>query len=119
MTRRASLEITLAIAAAFLLGAVPAFSGFGKVDGGIEFTYDDPSAGSIHVAGDFNNWNMNAAPLAMDDDGIWRTVIDLAPIFSGRDPSELIVHSMDAHPNERVHREVAEVIWKRGEWTGR
>ena len=47
------------------------------------------------------------------------TVIDLAPIFSGRDPSELIVHSMDAHPNERVHREVAEVIWKRGEWTGR
>ena len=44
---------------------------------------------------------------------------DLAPIFAGRDPSELIVHSMDAHPNERVHREVAELIWKEGGWTGR
>jgi hypothetical protein len=79
MTRRARFEVTLAIAAAFLLAAGPAFSGFGKVGGGIEFTYDNPSAGSVHLAGNFNNWNMNADPMVMDESGIWRTVVDLGP----------------------------------------
>jgi hypothetical protein len=46
-------------------------------------------------------------------------VIDLAPVLAGREPSELIVHSMDAHPNERVHREVAELIWKSRDWGAR
>ena len=44
-------------------------------------------------------------------------VLDLAPVFAGRSPSDLIVHSMDAHPNARVHREVAELLWKTGSWS--
>ena len=34
-------------------------------------------------------------------------VIDLAPVFIGRAPSSMIVNSMDGHPNENVHAEVA------------
>ena len=79
MTRRSKFELALVIAAATLLASAPAFAGFAKVAGGIEFTYDDPYAGSVHLAGDFNNWSMNADPLTMDDEGVWRAVIDLSP----------------------------------------
>jgi len=79
MTRGAKLEITLAVAAVILACAAPALSGFGKVDGGIEFTYDDASAGSVHLAGDFNNWNVGAHALTMGGDGVWRIVVDLSP----------------------------------------
>lgn len=34
--------------------------------------------------------------------------LDLAPLLAGRDPKSLIVNRMDSHPNESVHREVAE-----------
>jgi hypothetical protein len=79
MTRRSKIELALTIAAAALLGAAPAYAAFSKVAGGIEFTYEDPYAGSVHLAGDFNNWSMNTEPLTMDDEGVWRVVIDLAP----------------------------------------
>jgi hypothetical protein len=79
MTRRSKIELALTIAAATLLGATPAFAGFAKVAGGIEFTYADPYAGSVHLAGDFNNWSMNAKALTMDDEGVWRVVVDLGP----------------------------------------
>jgi len=48
-----------------------------KVDGGIEFAYYDPYAASVSVAGIFNDWNMNANPMTLGDDGTWRAVIDL------------------------------------------
>lgn len=79
MTRRSELGLALAVAAAALLSSMPAFAGFAKVAGGIEFTYDDPYAGSVHLAGDFNNWSMNAEPLTQDDEGVWRVVVDLPP----------------------------------------
>jgi hypothetical protein len=79
MTRRSKLGLALAIGAAVLLGSVPASAAFSKVAGGIEFTYSDPYAGSVHLAGDFNNWSMNAEPLTMDAEGVWRVVVDLAP----------------------------------------
>ncbi|MFH1865191.1 MAG: isoamylase early set domain-containing protein, partial [Candidatus Eisenbacteria bacterium] len=62
-----------------LLVAGSAIAGLSKVDGGVEFTFDDPSAGSVSLAGDFNNWNMNAQPLTADADGVWRVVVDLEP----------------------------------------
>lgn len=62
-----------------LLVAGSAYAGLSKVDGGIEFTYDDPNAGSVSLAGDFNNWNMNAEPLTQDADGVWRVVLELGP----------------------------------------
>jgi hypothetical protein len=57
----------------------PARAGFSRVDGGIEFTYSDPYAASVSLAGVFNNWNMNADPMTMDDEGVWSVVIDLGP----------------------------------------
>ena len=57
------IAIAAAVAVLALLVAGSALAGLSKVDGGIEFTYDDPSAGSVSLAGDFNNWNMNADPL--------------------------------------------------------
>lgn len=62
-----------------LVAAGPLEAGVSKVEGGIEFTFDDPSAGSVSLAGDFNNWNMNAEPLTKGDDGVWRVVVELAP----------------------------------------
>ncbi|MFH1502366.1 MAG: hypothetical protein ABIG03_04900 [Candidatus Eisenbacteria bacterium] len=63
--------------AVLLLGAAPALADVAAVDGGIEFTYDDPYAGSVHLAGDFNGWSTNATPLEMDEEGVWRVVYDL------------------------------------------
>ena len=62
-----------------LLVAGSACAGLSRVDGGIEFTYDDTNAGSVSLAGDFNNWNMNAEPLIQDEDGVWRVVVELGP----------------------------------------
>jgi hypothetical protein len=78
MRERGNAVAALATAVALLVAA-PLYAGIAKVDGGIEFTYDDPSAGSVHLAGSFNNWNMNAQPLTQGDDGVWRVVVDLEP----------------------------------------
>jgi hypothetical protein len=67
------------MAAVALLATAPAQAGVSRVDGGIEFTFDHPSAGSVSLAGDFNSWNMNAEPLTQDEDGVWRVVVDLGP----------------------------------------
>ena len=37
-------------------------------------------------------------------------VLDLTKYFEGREKHDLIVNSMDPHPNERVHTEVAELL---------
>ncbi len=67
------------MAAVALLATAPARAGVSRVEGGIEFTFDHPSAGSVSLAGDFNGWNMNAEPLTQDEDGVWRVVVDLGP----------------------------------------
>lgn len=78
MKHRSLAGVALMVAVA-LLAAAPARAGVSRVDGGIEFTFDHPSAGSVSLAGDFNSWNMNAEPLTQDEDGIWRVVVDLGP----------------------------------------
>jgi len=77
--RPRGIATTVLVLAAGLLIASPALAGISKVSGGIEFTYEDPSAGSVSLAGDFNNWNMNAEPLTQGDDGVWRVVVALDP----------------------------------------
>ncbi len=59
--------------------ASPAIGGARKVENGIEFTYVDPYAFSVHLAGTFNNWNITATPMEKDEQGVWRVVIPLAP----------------------------------------
>ncbi len=39
-------------------------------------------------------------------------VIDLAPLFEGKDIRQLIVSAVDIHPNERLHREVGEMLFR-------
>lgn len=39
--------------------------------------------------------------------------IDPTEIYEGRKPDTLTANSIDPHPNEAVHREVAELIHRR------
>ena len=43
------------------------------------FVIDAPFAQHVHLAGDFNGWEMTTLPLRKDADGLWRTSIELAP----------------------------------------
>jgi hypothetical protein len=67
------------LAAALALGAAGAYGGTSKAPGGIEFSYYDPSAYSVSLAGSFNNWDGQANAMAKDAEGTWRAVIQLAP----------------------------------------
>ncbi len=37
-------------------------------------------------------------------------VLNLEPLLENRDPSSLVVNSLDAHPNEALHKEVADML---------
>ena len=51
-----------------------------KITGdGVEFTYTDPSAKNVFIAGTFNNWSQSANEMKKGDDGIFRIVIKLKP----------------------------------------
>ncbi len=75
--RMSHLMLVLVLTAAVMMS--PARAGFSKVDAGIEFTYSDPYAASVSLAGAFNDWNLNADPMTADDEGVWSVVIDLGP----------------------------------------
>ncbi len=46
----------------------------------VEFTMPAKvDARSVAVAGDFNGWSPTANPLAVDDEGAWRTTVPLPP----------------------------------------
>ena len=45
----------------------------------VKFSLDYPEALSVSVIGTFNNWDPLANPLTKDSDGIWKTIIYLAP----------------------------------------
>ena len=57
--------------------AEPAVTGAGDLKD-VAFEYDDPNAGEVSVAGEFNGWDPAAAPLEMGDDGVWRTTLEIA-----------------------------------------
>jgi hypothetical protein len=65
------LCVMLGVLAAPLLAAVE------KTDGGIKFTYYDPDATQVFLAGAFNGWSTTATPMTKDQAGIWSTVVDL------------------------------------------
>jgi 1,4-alpha-glucan branching enzyme len=43
------------------------------------FTYTDPAAKSVYVAGDFNEWNATANPMEKDSSGVWTASVALKP----------------------------------------
>jgi len=59
-----------------------------KAEGGISFTYLDPNAGSVTIAGEFNGWSPTATPMTRGADGIWRVVVPFGP---GRHPYKFVV----------------------------
>ncbi|MCE9613441.1 MAG: isoamylase early set domain-containing protein [Lentisphaerae bacterium] len=44
-----------------------------------EFVYHAPAARLVSVAGDFNQWDTQAAPMHKGTGGDWRLSVDLAP----------------------------------------
>ena len=42
-------------------------------------------------------------------------VLNLEPLLEGRDPTTLIVNSLDGHPNEALNKEVAELLTRETE----
>jgi len=67
----------------FFLGTVPALSETSlaphAVEGGIQFSYrpHEPIK-TVNLAGEFNDWDASATPMAdADDDGIWTIVVPL------------------------------------------
>jgi hypothetical protein len=77
---------------ALLAAATCSFGGTSKAPGGIEFTYDDPAAYSVSLAGSFNNWDMRANPMTKDAEGTWRVVVALAP---GKHEYKFVVNGSD------------------------
>ncbi|MDD5091123.1 MAG: hypothetical protein PHQ23_09420, partial [Candidatus Wallbacteria bacterium] len=46
-------------------------------DGTVTFALYAPGKTSVHVTGDFNNWDKTANPMDSDSDGIWTTSVKL------------------------------------------
>ena len=46
---------------------------------GVKFSYYDPDAFSLSVAGDFNQWSINAHLMERDKAGVWTAVVPLKP----------------------------------------
>jgi len=61
------------------LAACHSMAGVQKVALGYEFTYEDPGAASVSVAGGFNNWSATANAMTKDDKGVWRVTMTLEP----------------------------------------
>jgi hypothetical protein len=59
------------------LCATSTMAGVEKVSNGVKFTYYDPDAGEVYVAGSFNSWNTTATAMTRDDDGNWSVVVTL------------------------------------------
>ena len=45
----------------------------------VRFTFADPSAREVFLAGQFNNWSPTATALHKDDSGLWMVAIELKP----------------------------------------
>jgi 1,4-alpha-glucan branching enzyme len=51
-----------------------------KLPDGYLFSFKDPSAANVHLAGEFNGWSEDATPMAdPDGDGTWTVVVPLKP----------------------------------------
>ena len=73
------MKAGLVLSALALLIFGVCYGGVSKAPDGVEFTYYDPAAFSVSLAGNFNNWDVNASPMVKDEEGTWRVVVQLAP----------------------------------------
>lgn len=61
-----------------LAGATAASAAPEKAPGGVRFTYTDPNASAVSLAGEFNGWNTTATPMTREGD-VWSVVVPLGP----------------------------------------
>jgi len=85
---RSNMARTAFIVVAFLAALSRAEAGVEAVEGGIRFTYTDPNAGSVYLAGAFNNWNAQANLMTKGPDGVWSVVV---PFGSGKHEYKFVV----------------------------
>jgi 1,4-alpha-glucan branching enzyme len=45
----------------------------------VDFDFSAPHAGSVSIAGDFNDWNPGSHPMKKDKKGVWKISLNLAP----------------------------------------
>jgi len=45
----------------------------------VPFEFLAPEAQEVYLAGDFNNWDINANPMKKDKKGLWKTTVSLKP----------------------------------------
>ncbi len=45
----------------------------------VTFTYENPKARAVYLAGDFNRWNAFALPMQKDSSGVWTITVPLVP----------------------------------------
>lgn len=69
------------IAIALILAAAPVqvMSSVEKAEDGIKFTYHDPEAGEVFLAGSFNGWSTSATPMRRLESGNWVATVQLGP----------------------------------------
>lgn len=67
----------LLLCVAFGLIAAPLMAAVEKTDGGMKFTYYDPDASQVYLAGSMNGWSTTAAPMTKDTKGFWSVVLSL------------------------------------------
>jgi 1,4-alpha-glucan branching enzyme len=80
------------------------------------FAISAPSALSVQLVGDFTHWNQKPVNLQKGADGVWRTVLDLAPgehhyrfLVDGqwRDDPECALHVPNPYGSQDAVRQVA------------
>jgi 1,4-alpha-glucan branching enzyme len=59
---------------------------------GWRFSYADPSASSVHLAGDFNEWSTSANALEKGEGGVWYVVI---PLDGGTYQYKFVINGTD------------------------
>jgi hypothetical protein len=69
-----------------------AYGAVKKVPEGVEFSYYDPSAYSVALAGTFNNWDSQSHAMTKDEEGTWSVVLELTP---GRYEYKFVVNGSD------------------------
>ena len=70
---------------------------------GILFTYKNLKADYVAVAGDFNNWDKNKNPMAMNKNGIWSLVV---PLEKGKHKYKFFVDNLwlaDSNNNKKAY----------------
>jgi 1,4-alpha-glucan branching enzyme len=80
------------------------------------FAISAPGASSVQLAGDFTRWDQKPVNLQKGADGVWRTILELAPgehhyrfLVDGewRDDPECALHVPNPYGSQNAVRQVA------------